>query len=613
MPPTIADLVERALAGFDALAVTAEPVDDEFQYVTDLGTVWRARLRAVAERPRRRAGAARCRRRDRRARRGGRLGSTTRTAPSTGCRRCPRSRWRRSARPPDASFADARPDGRAVVYAHIQADPLVAEAADLLAEATTTQRLLARAVMNGVSTDPAIWRAMFPTLFGPGGAGRRATPVRDRSEAILDVSLARRRPRRAGPQPVPRRHRRGADRAPARRADRSGAPRAPDPVRRPARPRSTRTTSPSSARPRPRPGTASGARAASRPTCSTSSTTRGAARPRTRRRCWSGLVVFDARRSCEVRLVRERGPVALEGLRLIALESLDRLAGGGSPRDRRRPRGGEPHGDRPVPGPVRRVRPGRPRADVGAAPLRAGRRLDPLRAAGVRPRLVRRAGPDLARARGGGRGRSAPIPLGTTLDVSTTVAGFRKVWARRRTDGRLADGTLAFWAHTDWVIVDARGAPDAHPGRVPGRLRRAARPVRARPGAAAADAGRRRRSIAVAVRPAGPRPAGPRQQRRLPRLPRGGVARRRAGGGRRGRAPRRGPSASSTCSRRSPGATVVTGAAWRGRRRATGDGARLGLAADRRRRRGPRPRPARLARGMPEYLRRRPGADRSGP
>ena len=40
-----------------------------------------------------------------------------------------------------------------------------------------------------------------------------------------------------------------------------------------------------------------------------------------------GLVVFDARRSCEVRLVRERGPVALEGIRLIALESLDRLAG----------------------------------------------------------------------------------------------------------------------------------------------------------------------------------------------------------------------------------------------------------------------------------------------
>lgn len=49
MPPTIADLVERAIAGFDALADTAEPVADEWQYVTDLGTVWRARLRAVAD------------------------------------------------------------------------------------------------------------------------------------------------------------------------------------------------------------------------------------------------------------------------------------------------------------------------------------------------------------------------------------------------------------------------------------------------------------------------------------------------------------------------------------------------------------------------------------
>jgi hypothetical protein len=46
---TIAHLVERALAGFDALVVTAEPVEDEWQYVTDLGTVWRARLQAVAD------------------------------------------------------------------------------------------------------------------------------------------------------------------------------------------------------------------------------------------------------------------------------------------------------------------------------------------------------------------------------------------------------------------------------------------------------------------------------------------------------------------------------------------------------------------------------------
>lgn len=49
MPATVADLIDRALAGFDALGTTAEPIEDEYQYVTDLGTVWRARLRAVAD------------------------------------------------------------------------------------------------------------------------------------------------------------------------------------------------------------------------------------------------------------------------------------------------------------------------------------------------------------------------------------------------------------------------------------------------------------------------------------------------------------------------------------------------------------------------------------
>jgi len=48
MPTTVADLVERALAAFDALAATAEPIADEWQYLTDLDTVWRARLHAVA-------------------------------------------------------------------------------------------------------------------------------------------------------------------------------------------------------------------------------------------------------------------------------------------------------------------------------------------------------------------------------------------------------------------------------------------------------------------------------------------------------------------------------------------------------------------------------------
>jgi len=48
MPATVADLIDRALAGFDALAAKAEPIADEWQYMTDLDTVWRARLRAVA-------------------------------------------------------------------------------------------------------------------------------------------------------------------------------------------------------------------------------------------------------------------------------------------------------------------------------------------------------------------------------------------------------------------------------------------------------------------------------------------------------------------------------------------------------------------------------------
>jgi hypothetical protein len=45
---TVGDLIDRALVGFDALAVTAEPIADEWQYVTDLDTVWRARLHAVS-------------------------------------------------------------------------------------------------------------------------------------------------------------------------------------------------------------------------------------------------------------------------------------------------------------------------------------------------------------------------------------------------------------------------------------------------------------------------------------------------------------------------------------------------------------------------------------
>jgi hypothetical protein len=48
MSETVADLVALALAAFDALTVTAEPVSDELQYVADLTTVWGARLGAVS-------------------------------------------------------------------------------------------------------------------------------------------------------------------------------------------------------------------------------------------------------------------------------------------------------------------------------------------------------------------------------------------------------------------------------------------------------------------------------------------------------------------------------------------------------------------------------------
>ena len=82
-------------------------------------------------------------------------------------------------------FQDAARDGRAVVYAAIQAEPLVALAATLLVHAGTPERVLARAVMNGERTDPAGWRRMFPGLFGDDVPAAE----RDRAEAILAVSL----------------------------------------------------------------------------------------------------------------------------------------------------------------------------------------------------------------------------------------------------------------------------------------------------------------------------------------------------------------------------------------------------------------------------------------
>jgi len=51
----------------------------------------------------------------------------------------------------------------------------------------------------------------------------------------------------------------------------------------------------------------------------------------------------------------------------------------------------------------------------------------------------------------------APIPMGHTLRVSTAVVGHRRIWARRRGECRLADGSIAATVTTDWVLLDARG------------------------------------------------------------------------------------------------------------------------------------------------------------
>ncbi len=162
-------------------------------------------------------------------------------------------------------FQDAERDARTVVYAGIQADPLVARLAALVADAGYGQRLMARAVMNGESGDPATWRTIFPTVLGPDA------PERERAEEILAASLeVAARGEQVGSQV------RGAFveelaqqlvRPPAwepragsavRRSDASSSTASP--------PRSTRTTSPSRSPAGRKPGTASGALAGSTPT-----------------------------------------------------------------------------------------------------------------------------------------------------------------------------------------------------------------------------------------------------------------------------------------------------------------------------------------------------------
>jgi hypothetical protein len=219
-------------------------------------------------------------------------------------------------------FQDAAPDGRAVVYAAIQADPLVDRAAGLLVDATPDELVLARAAMNGERDDPAAWRTMFPTLFGSAIAAN--DPARQRSEAILALALevaargdqSRSQVRGAIVEAL-------AERLIARRTS---------PVRRERRILFDGVRSEI----HPYDLTVERAGAAEAWDCKWGARGIGAdvlhqlddARANAEaeaERLLVGLVVFDARRSCRVRLARVGG--ATTGIRLVALETLGALAG----------------------------------------------------------------------------------------------------------------------------------------------------------------------------------------------------------------------------------------------------------------------------------------------
>ena len=60
-------------------------------------------------------------------------------------------------------------------------------------------------------------------------------------------------------------------------------------------------------------------------------------------------------------------------------------------------------------------------------------------------------------------GVEAEIRVGDELTGTTRVVGWRRVWARRRTEFVDATGALVGWTHVDWVLLDARGAPTRIP------------------------------------------------------------------------------------------------------------------------------------------------------
>lgn len=55
------------------------------------------------------------------------------------------------------------------------------------------------------------------------------------------------------------------------------------------------------------------------------------------------------------------------------------------------------------------------------------------------------------------------VRVGDELVGTTQVVGWRRVWARRRTDFVDARGATVAWTHVDWVLLDGRGAPTRVP------------------------------------------------------------------------------------------------------------------------------------------------------
>ena len=219
-------------------------------------------------------------------------------------------------------FQDAAKDARTVVYAGIQADPVVARTAELLAGATHGQRVMARAVMNGQTLDPAGWREMFPTVFAADAPGRAeaeallesALSVADRGNdvrnqlrgAIVEALTERLLAERVGSSVVRRERRILFDGVRAEihpydvTVERDGAAEAYD--------------------------CKWGARGINADVLHQLDDARTHAADEDETLVCV-LVVFDARVSCDVRLGRQTAPV--EGIDLVSLESLDRLAGRG--------------------------------------------------------------------------------------------------------------------------------------------------------------------------------------------------------------------------------------------------------------------------------------------